>query len=106
MSDQQNNPFEDKSIEEVLELIENGDLTPAQALEIEIEGKNRKTLIATLEKMLESSQEEKQADMVKGVIIKNVKHNTTRYQIGQKEEFSKEDFEILLATKAIRPLEE
>lgn len=104
MSEQQNNPFEDKSIEEVLELIENGDLTPAQALEIEIEGKNRKTLIATLEKMLESSP--KQADMVKGVIVKNVKHNTTRYQIGQKEEFSKEDFEILLAAKAIRPLEE
>lgn len=106
MSDQQQqNAFEDLSIDQVLELIENGEVTAEEALDIEMQGKNRKTLIGILEKMLTPDPPE-EPETVKVIFVRNTKHNRTRYQAGQKVEVSKEDYDVLLAAKVIRLPEE
>lgn len=117
---EQLNDLEGLSIEEVLQLVESGDLTAAVALELEQQGKNRKTLIAQLEKLLEPNEPEKQEDekpsstpspqpspeTVRVVFVKNTKHNKTLYKAGQRADVSQEDYDILLAAKTIRPVEE
>jgi mannose/fructose/N-acetylgalactosamine-specific phosphotransferase system component IIB len=108
MSEQQQINLENMSVDEVLELIENGEITPEEALKIEAEGKNRKTLVGTLDKMIESTNmsEQEKPVKVKGVIVANVKHNKDRYQAGQRVELPQEDYDVLLAAKVIRPIEE
>src|SRR5690606_32121515 len=106
MSDQQQTiAFDDLSIDQVLELIENGEVTAEEALDIEMQGKNRKTLILALEKMIEPDPPE-EPETVKVIFVRNTKHNRTLYQVGQKDEVSKEDYDALLAAKVIRLPEE
>lgn len=101
--------MESMSADEVLGLIETGDLSAQEALDIERQGKNRKTLIGVLEKLIqppESSNKHEQSELVKVVFLVNTKHNKTLYQAEQKEEVSKEDCETLLAANVIRLREE
>lgn len=101
----QQNAFEDMSIEQVLSLIENGDFTPEQAIDIEMQGKSRKTLIETLEKMIES-ESSKEPETVKVVFVRNTKHNRKIFQAGQQVELSKEDFDVLTEAKVIQRIDD
>lgn len=94
--------FEALSIEEVMKKIEDGEFAADEALELEKQGKNRKTLVGILEKMIETPN---LPETVKAVFVENTKFNRTLYVAEQVEEFSKEDFDILLAAKVIRPVD-
>lgn len=103
MSDQQK-AYEDMSIEQVLDLIDSGEITAQEVLDHEMQGKKRKTLISVLEKMIPPPEEIDESVSV--VFLQNTKHNKTFYQAGQKAEVPAEDYEVLLAAKVIRPREE
>lgn len=79
--------FEDLSIEEVLALVESGEYTPEQALDIERQGKGRKTLIAALQKMVipdDPVTEDQNESKVR--LLKNIKYKRKWYSIGQEIE--------------------
>ncbi|MGG1597619.1 hypothetical protein [Paenibacillus naphthalenovorans] len=107
MPDEQNS-FENLSIDDVVGLIENGEITAEEALEIEKKGKQRKTLIGILEKMLPDPEAlgEQRLETVKVVFVANTKHNKTLYRKGEKAKVSPEDYEVLLAAKVIASEEE
>lgn len=87
------------NVQEVLELVENGEYTPEEAIEIEQSGKRRRTIIETLEKLIDEqneSQDEIEVDpqakqKEKVVLLKNIKYNTDRFKIGEEIEVDLED---------------
>lgn len=101
----ENKSLADLSVEEVLEMVESGVCTPAEALELEKQGKNRKTLVNALEKMVGTAdtQEngvESQKTMV--TLIKNIKHHNKRYKIGEQIEIEEMDFDSFVKAGIIK----
>lgn len=70
-----------------------------------MQGKSRKTLIETLEKMIES-ESSKEPETVKVVFVRNTKHNRKIFQAGQQVELSKEDFDVLTEAKVIQRIDD
>jgi hypothetical protein len=110
MSDEQKT-FENMSIDEVMTLIENEEITAQEALEIERQGKNRKTLIGLLEKMLgdpgkdpanDESKSEPKPEKMKVKLLKNIKYNKDRYKIGEEIEIDSKDEEAFVKAGIIK----
>lgn len=86
--------FEQLGVEEVLELVKSGQMTAQEAIEIEQKGKNRKTLVGALVKMLESDEsenEDQQTETNKVRLLKNIKYKRQWHYIGEEIEIEADD---------------
>ncbi|HZG16960.1 MAG TPA: hypothetical protein VE710_18370 [Candidatus Bathyarchaeia archaeon] len=94
----ENKSLDDMSVEEVLEMVESGACTAAEALELEKQGKNRKTLVNALEKLVVDSGGESATDGLKEskakvTLLKYVKYKGIWYNIGQEIEVEEKDLQ-------------
>lgn len=118
--EQTQNAFADLTVEQVLELVNAGEYTPEEAVEIEKQGKNRSTLIAELEKLSQppngdpgdggdgsapasepEKQKPKKARKEKVKLLKNIKYNRQRYKIGQEIEIDPSEREAFVKAEII-----
>lgn len=100
------------TVEEVLQKVEDGELSAEKALELENAGKARTTLVAQLKSMIEESSEddaeseanptEAPQNKTKVKLIKNIKYNDRRYKNGEEIEIVPEDVELLIKVGAVR----
>lgn len=101
--------FDNLNVQEVLELVESGKYTPEEAIEIERQGKGRRTLIEALERLKISSQDDasqESADKSKAkkitvTLLKNIKYKGQRYKIGETIEINEEYYDRFIAAKII-----
>lgn len=89
--------FDELNANEVLAKVEAGELAAEQAIEIEQNGKNRKTLVDALQKLAgkggagSDNSDDKEPSQSKFKLITNIKHNNTRYQAGEEIELNEEE---------------
>lgn len=91
--------FENLSIDEVMCLVSSGQVTPEEAIEIEAQGKNRKTLIGALGKLIgddNEKTEEQKPETNKVNLLQNIKYKGERYQIGEEIEIDPKDRESFI----------
>lgn len=86
------------TIEEVIEAVEAGELSVAEALEKEAAGKNRTTLIEQLQEIAqedpETDSDQDQTDKSKVSLLKNIKYKGERHKIGDEIEVSAKDKDV------------
>lgn len=99
------------TVEEVLRMVEDGELSAEQAFELESAGKARRTLLTQLKSMIESipdvesegEQESPQQERrIKVTLLKNIKYNRDRYKIGQEIEIDPKDVEPFIKAGIIK----
>lgn len=100
--------FEKFKVEEVLELVNSGEITAKKAIELEKQGKNRTTLIKELTELLENKDESPEeesneqhdekivSDSKKITLVKNIKYNGQRYKVRQEIEINSNDVESFI----------
>lgn len=99
--------FENLKVEEVLELVANGEITAEEAIEIEKQGKNRTTLIKELTELLnddvdssdvaDNEQEgDTSAERTIVTLNKNIKYNGQRFKVGEQIEINSNDVESFI----------
>lgn len=103
--------YKSLNVEEVLEAVQNGDISAKEALELEKLGKNRKTLVEALEELTvdnEESQEptqdetpEEEPELITVKLIENVKLGTDLFKAGDKLGVDEKVYETLVKSKVI-----
>ncbi|MGG4449646.1 hypothetical protein [Brevibacillus porteri] len=101
--------FDEQSIQEVVELVERGEITAKEALEIEKQGKNRKTLLNILERMIEttdrdsddSEKQNQENQKLSVTLLKNIKYKRKWHKIGDEIEIDAGDRESLIRAEII-----
>lgn len=92
------------NVDEVLEAIQAGQISVEQAMEYELSGKKRKTLLDALKEFLEPSEgvSESEPQLREVTFNQNVKHGKNRYKRGEKTEVSEEEYNELLKSGVIQ----
>lgn len=101
--------FDERSIQEVVELVERGEITAQEALETEKQGKNRKTLLNILEKMIgttdhetdDSKKQNQENQKLSVTLLKNIKYKRKWYKIGDEIEIDSGDREAFIRAEII-----
>lgn len=84
--------IENMTVEEVLERVENGDITAEEALQAEQQGKNRKQLVKALQKLV-GVEGDGETSKVTVFLLKNIKYNKERFKAGEEIEIAQKDVE-------------
>lgn len=91
--------YKELTVDEVLEAIRNEEISVEQALDYELSGKKRKTLLDALNEGLgipanDSTKQKTQLQVV--IFNQNVKFGKNRYKPGEKVEVTNEEYNELL----------